>query len=63
MPTVGRTLVIEVDTDKLQLGLWCPKCLLPSGYEVPLITLSESGVGQLGMLRRCHDCDSPLGTP
>ena len=41
-------------------GLWCPQCLLPSGYAVDLFVLSTSGITALGTVRKCHDCGSPL---
>ena len=44
----------------LTLGLWCPYCLLPSGYSAPLYRLSPDGVSDHGTLRKCYDCDSPL---
>ncbi|MDQ2628438.1 MAG: hypothetical protein M3Y90_15775, partial [Actinomycetota bacterium] len=62
MAAADRTVTIHVQPDlsKLRTGLWCPHCKLPSGIEVPLLTISGSGVGPLGVFRRCHDCDQPL---
>lgn len=53
-------VVIHITPGTPRFGLWCPACLLPSGYEVPMHTLTRSGVGTLGVIRRCHDCDEPL---
>lgn len=53
-------VVIHFDESKLETGLWCPDCNLPSGWRVPLLSLSESGVGQFGTIARCYDCERPL---
>lgn len=55
------TVFVVVDEAKLETGLWCPHCLLPSGWRVPLLTLSLAGVGQFGTIARCYECDRPLG--
>lgn len=55
---------IYVHVGQPTLGLWCPYCLLSSGYSAPLHQLSMDGVTQLGTLRKCYDCDRllPEGT-
>lgn len=55
------TVVIAIDEAKLETGLWCQRCLLPSGWRAPLLTMSMSGVGVIGTIARCHDCEKPLG--
>lgn len=57
------SLTIVLDEARLETGLWCHRCLLPSGWRIPLLTLTVAGIGQLGVLARCDDCDNPLGTP
>lgn len=54
------TLYIEPVYEQIETGLWCPHCLNPSGYVLPLKRLSESGVSDFGSLRKCHDCDASL---
>ena len=41
-------------------GLWCPTCNLPSGIEIPLYTLTETGVRLMATFRKCDDCGQPL---
>ncbi len=53
-------MVVHVEVGEPTTGLWCPRCNLPSGYEAPLYTMWDSGIGRIGTLRRCHDCDHPL---
>jgi hypothetical protein len=54
------TLTVVVDDEKLETGLWCGRCLLPSGWRVPILGMSIDGVYQLGTIARCRDCDRPL---
>lgn len=61
MPVLGRKFYLVPGV--LNTGLWCPKCLLPSGYEVNVYAFPATGVAQprlLGTLRKCYDCDEPL---
>jgi hypothetical protein len=51
---------IAADHANLRTGLWCRNCNLPSGVEIPLLSLSASGVAPIGVIRRCHDCDQSL---
>jgi hypothetical protein len=41
-------------------GLWCPTCLLPSGVEVPLHFLTDTGCLAAGTVRECFDCGATL---
>lgn len=44
-------LTIHVWADTPQAGLWCPKCLRPSGIQVQLYRVRPGrGLGW------CHDC-------
>ena len=53
-------LTVVVDEDNVETGLWCQRCLLPSGWRVPVLSLSLLGVGQLGVIARCDECEKPL---
>ena len=53
-------IVLEPDLDPVQTGIWCPRCNLPSGWRVPLIGISTSGIGHLCPITRCGDCDQPI---
>lgn len=52
--------VIHVWADIPRTGLWCPKCLLPSGVEVPLYSVSITGVSVWPPYRFCYDCGTRL---
>lgn len=52
-----RSIKIYICLGDPVFGLWCPYCLLPSGYEIPVHRLSTSGVTPMMNLRKCHDCD------
>ena len=41
-------------------GLWCPYCLLPSGYQVPMLAISPHGVTVVGHMAECYDCQRRL---
>ncbi|QFG15026.1 hypothetical protein PBI_QUEENHAZEL_18 [Mycobacterium phage QueenHazel] len=47
-------------TGEPQLGLWCPKCLKPSGYRVPLYHVTLAGVTNAGAVDRCYAHGGPL---
>lgn len=53
-------LILRLWTGEPEAGLWCPKCLKPSGIRVPLYSVSEQGVSTLGTLSTCHDHQGPL---
>jgi hypothetical protein len=53
-------LIIHIETGEPIFGLWCPHCLLPSGFELPICSVSEFGVGSLGSVKRYYDCERPL---
>lgn len=53
-------LVIHVVPGSVTTGLWCPECLLPSGYEQHAYTLREDGPHRLLTVRKCHDCGAAL---
>jgi hypothetical protein len=42
------------------LGLWCPTCLLPSGYDVRVYAFTDHRTWLVGTDRRCYDCGTPL---
>ena len=46
-------LIIDIRPGEPELGLWCPNCLLPSAYTVPIY----SGDTQIGHVRRCDECE------
>lgn len=55
------TIYLVAREDTAVFGLWCPKCLLPSGFEMEFDRISEHGVTPRCMLlRKCHDCDTPI---
>lgn len=49
-------LTIHVWADIPQAGLWCPKCLRPSGIQVQLYRVSLAGVSVWPPACWCHDC-------
>lgn len=53
-------VVLNLWVGEPEVGLWCPKCNLPSGYRVPIVHVSEQGVSPFGAIKRCHDCEAPL---
>ncbi|MCV7100972.1 hypothetical protein [Mycobacterium palustre] len=53
-------IVVNVVAGAPAWGLWCPICLKPSGYAVPLYFLTTQGVTSLGPVRKCHDCGAPV---
>lgn len=57
---MAGAVVIHIAPGTPTVGLWCPRCLLPSGVEIPVHTLAASGVGQLAVIRRCTECCEPL---
>lgn len=57
----NRSATVSVDLGPVETGLWCERCLLPSGWRAPLLSISTSGVAVIGTIARCHDGDHPLG--
>lgn len=53
-------IIINVGFGEPTLGLWCPKCLKPSGYEQQAYWLQTTGVSPLVKLRKCNDCEAEL---
>lgn len=53
-------MAIAIDESRLETGLWCQRCLLPSGWRAPLLGTTSCGVGELGVIERCSDCEQPL---
>ena len=39
------------------VGLWCSSCNLPSMCEFPLYSVNRDGVGQVGTVRQCVECN------
>lgn len=58
-----QPVLVEVANTSLRVGLWCPKCLLPSGYEADVVLLTETGVSPGGTLRGCSESDDPTHFP
>lgn len=56
-------VVVDIAPGTPTFGLWCPRCLRPSGVEIPVHSLTASGVGQIGVIRRCRDCCEPVPAP
>lgn len=50
-------LLLAISETEIETGLWCPTCNLPSGWSAPLLGISEAGVGRVGTITRCLDCD------
>lgn len=41
----------------LATGMWCPRCMLPSGVDLELlVTLGPGGPPRYMVQRRCPDC-------
>lgn len=53
-------MVVHLVPGEQRCGLWCPKCLLPSGIEVFLYVLRDDGPQCVGKVHRCDECGSPL---
>jgi hypothetical protein len=58
MPVAALIFVLERLGDPIT-GLWCDRCALPSGVEIPY-SLSGAGCVSVGVLRRCEDCGEPV---
>ncbi|WP_439030231.1 hypothetical protein [Gordonia terrae] len=56
----GAHIILTLDESRVESGLWCPHCNLPSGWSAPVLGLSENGVGEFATVARCFDCDHPL---
>lgn len=59
---MAAVVVVDIVPGTPTVGLWCDRCQLPSGVEVPVHALSASGVGQIAVMRHCTDCCEPLTT-
>lgn len=55
-----KALLLHLFAGEPIFGLWCPSCLLPSGYQVDLFAVSLEGVRAMGPARRCYDCGRKL---
>ena len=44
------------DADNALVGLWCEDCNLPSAIRIPILSLSETGVNEVGFYDACMDC-------
>ncbi|SKD94290.1 Uncharacterised protein [Mycobacteroides abscessus subsp. massiliense] len=53
-------VVLHISPGTPETGLWCPRCLKPSGYALPLYVLGAEGPWRIATVRKCHDCDVPL---
>lgn len=53
-------MTIQIGYNEPVFGLWCERCLKPSGYKVPVYWLQESGVSEFGCIERCDDCGEKL---
>jgi uncharacterized protein YbdZ (MbtH family) len=43
-----------------EVGLWCPRCALPSGWRAAIYHVSEQGVSRFGEITQCYDHQGPL---
>lgn len=57
------SITLSIDVGRVETGLWCDRCLKPSGYRAHLVTLSRGGVSEIGTISRCNDGDHPLRLP
>lgn len=57
----GESFVIHMGCGEIETGLWCPSCLKSSGFRLPLYSLIDSGVSQIGVVEKCDECERPLG--
>lgn len=53
-------LIVNLWSGDPGVGLWCPKCKLPSGIRVPLYSVSEHGVSSFARWQKCRDCGAML---
>ena len=54
-------LLIAVEPGTPTVGLWCPHCVLPSAFSMPLNLLTASGVTTLlTPYVACYDCGRRL---
>jgi len=56
----GRVYVIHLWTGTPEIGLWCTKCALPSGFRVPLYLVNIDGLTLFGQYIGCGDCGAAL---
>lgn len=59
----GMSSALTIDVGRVKTGLWCPRCLKPSGYRAELLTMSTRGVSIIGTITRCDEGDHPLRLP
>lgn len=57
---MAAKVTIQVGYGELVTALWCPHCLKPSGYRLPVYWLKTTGVSSLGTVHKCHDCGAAL---
>jgi hypothetical protein len=60
---MAYTPPLIVTPGALTCGLWCPYCLLPSGYVVGMYVMGAVGPHRIATMRRCYDCDADLPRP
>ena len=54
-PVTGTWEGVELET-----ALWCPACLLPSGFRYSFAITWDDGSVQLFTLCKCADCERAL---
>lgn len=57
MAETHRTVAVKVETVATEPGLWCRRCMLPSGVLVYL-AVSLGDRMHLQQMRKCRDCGS-----
>lgn len=63
-PPPAASTPVSIDVGRVETGLWCDRCLLPSGYRAELLTLGTHGVAVIGTIARCDNGEGhPLRLP
>lgn len=53
---MAATIETWIATDRIETGLWCTTCRLPSAVRVPLLTVTSEGVGPASIYTWCPEC-------
>jgi hypothetical protein len=52
----GRSIAVRLVPGTPETGLWCSRCLLPSGIRVPVHALTATGPRKVTEVTACTDC-------
>jgi hypothetical protein len=54
----GQSVIIRITAGTPETGIWCGKCLLPSGVRIPMYVLTDDGFRHSPYMdfHECTDC-------